>query len=374
MNQSERVKTKNPVLLTVSGTIPADIATKIEQGERPVADYVAMAQAFPADLIDYPQARRMSGWIGRLFEFLWGPQVVLAWACFLLRKQYHLIFTDGEQIGIPLAVFLKLFGRGKRPQHFMIVHILSVRKKERFFNLFRIQTHIDRFFVYASFQKQYIQNRWGIPGERVVLTPFMVDHHFFCAGQAQPDDPLGLLQDGKPLICSVGLEFRDYPTLIEAVKDLDVKVVIAAGSPWSKRKDSTRGQELPDHVIVKRFSQYDLRNVYAASKLVVMPLYPVEFQAGVTTILEAMAMGKPVVCSRTPGQTDVIVDGCNGLYVEPQDPDALRRAIESLLASPAQAHALGQAGRQDVEQRLSLEKYTERLRQTIDAALAGEHG
>ncbi len=355
----------NPVLLTVSGTIPNDIEEKIRTGERPEADYIAMSKAFQADLIDYPAARRIAGWFGRLLEFLWGPELVLAWACFLMRKQYRLIFTDGEQIGIPFAFFSKFLGGSHSPKHFMIVHILSVRKKQVFFSLGRVQTHIDRFFVYSSFQKRFIQEHWHIPGARVTHTPFMVDHYFFSAGRANPVETLHLSLGDKPLICSVGLEYRDYPTLIEAVKDLDIQVVIAAGSPWSKRKDSTHGQRLPDHILVKRFTQYELRDLYAACRFMVMPLYNVEFQAGVTAILEAMAMGKPVICSRTPGQTDVIVDGQNGIYVPPGDALALRQAIQEMLDKPEATRQIGEAGRKLIAERMNLEKYTQFLNQFI---------
>ncbi len=183
ISQDNKEISMNRVLLTVSGTIPTDIEAKTKGGERPEADYIAMAKAFHADLIDYPSARRVSGWFGRLLEFLWGPQLVLAWACFLLRKKYRLIFTDGEQIGIPLAMLIKFLGISARPKHFMIVHILSVKKKELFFSLFRVQSHIDRFFVYSSFQKQFIENHWHIPDDRVTFTPFMVDHQFFSIRQ-----------------------------------------------------------------------------------------------------------------------------------------------------------------------------------------------
>ncbi|MCJ7657726.1 MAG: hypothetical protein MUO67_01105 [Anaerolineales bacterium] len=96
---------------------------------------------------------------------------------------------------------------------------------------------------------------------------------------------LGLTLNGRPLICSVGLERRDYPTLIEAVRGLDLQLVIAAASPWSKQADSTQGQDLPSNVTVKRFTQYELRDLYARSRFMVMPLYDVPFQAGITTIL-----------------------------------------------------------------------------------------
>jgi glycosyltransferase involved in cell wall biosynthesis len=93
-----------------------------------------------------------------------------------------------------------------------------------------------------------------------------------------------------------------------------------------------------------------------------MPLYPVDFQAGVTAVLEAMAMGKAVICTRTPGQTDVIVDGETGLYVEPGSPASLRSAIEWLLDHPEQAERMGRSGRRRVEQEMSLERYVHRLR------------
>ncbi len=369
IHQGNREISINPVLLTVSGTIPDGIEEKIACGERPLADYIALAKAFQADLIDYPAARRLTGGFGRLLEFLFGPQFLLAWACFLLRKKYRLVFTDGEQIGIPYALLTKFFGGPTRPRHLMIVHILSVKKKELFFDLFHVHSHIDRFFTYSTFQKHFIENKWGIAKERVIFTPFMVDHHFFSTKNARPGDPLHLTEDPKPLICAVGLEFRDYPTLIEAVNGLDVKVIIAAGSPWSKRKDSTQGQAVPENITVKRFSQYDLRDVYAASRLMVMPLYPVAFQAGVTAILEAMAMGKPVICSRTPGQTDVIVDGQNGIYVPPGDPAALRQAIQNLLDQTEKSDIMGQMGRQLIAETMNLEQYTRFLNQFVQSEI-----
>ena len=49
-------------------------------------------------------------------------------------------------------------------------------------------------------------------------------------------------------------------------------------------------------------------SLYARSAIVVVPLADVDFQAGVTTILEAMAMGKPVIVTHSKGQTDVVED------------------------------------------------------------------
>lgn len=352
----------NDVLITVSGTIPPSLEQEIAEGKRPEADYVAMARGFEADLIDYDKARAMTGEIGALLERVAGPNLMLAWACFQLRHRYRVIFTDGEQVGLPFAFFLKYVGgSGHRASHMMIVHILSVRKKTLLLDRLALHTHIETFLVYSSWQQRFIQDRWNLPSERVVFTPFMVDSSFFKTASVQASEPLELRELARPIICAVGLEFRDYPTLLDAVEGLDVRVIIAAASPWSKRTDSTRGRKIPDNVLVRKFTQYELRDVYRASEFLVMPLYDVEFQAGVTAILEAMAMSKAVVCTRTKGQTDVVEDGLTGLYVAPGDATALRAAITRLLTNPDQAERMGAAGRRVVDDRMSLESYVDRL-------------
>ncbi len=348
------------VLLTVSGTIAPDLETQIASGLRPQADYQALAEAFGADLLDYAGARQRTGSVGRWLERIGGPNLLLAWVCFRQRHNYQVIFTDGEQIGLPFALLCKLGGR-QGIKHLMIVHILSVGKKMALLDHFGLQAYIDTFFVYSTWQKRFIEERWQLPSERVVHTPFMVDSNFFA--------PQQVVTQPRRMICAVGLEFRDYPTLLEAVRDLDVEVVIAAASPWSKRADSTQQAELPANVTVRKFSQYELRQLYADSCFVVMPLYDVNFQAGITAILEAMAMAKAIICSRTPGQTDVIQEGETGLYVPPSDPQALRERIEFLLGNPDLATQMGQAGRQRVEAEMNLDHYTVRLQQHVQAAL-----
>lgn len=359
----------NDVLLTVSGNIPDDLEDQIARGERPLTDYVAMSQKFGADLIDYSRARQQASWFGKLLEKIGGANLLLAWVCYTLRHKYKVIFTDGEQIGLPLALFFKLFAGKKRPQHLMIVHILSVGKKMVLLDTFRLQNKIDIFFVYATRQKEFIEERWHVPAERVVFTPFMVDADFFQKDQVDKSNLIPLLQEVKrPYICSVGLEFRDYPTLIEAVNGLDVHVVIAAASPWSKRSDTTADQEIPDNVTVSKFTQYELRQVYAECDFMVMPLYDVEFQAGVTALLEAMSMEKAIVCTQTKGQTDVVVAGKTGLYVPPTDSAALRQAIQTLLTDPAYARQMGIGGRERIVNEMSLACYVDRLDQFVQQA------
>ncbi len=350
------------VLLTVAGDIPDDVAGKAARGERPTPDYLALAHHFDADLLDYGGARRIVGRLAPALERLGGADLVLAYACFAQRARYDVIFTDGEQVGLPFAALLKARG-GTRPKHLMITHIISVPKKMFFLDRLGVQSQIDTFLVYASVQRDFLMQRWGLPASQVVFTPFMVDTQFFSAAHVTT------AARARPLICAVGLERRDYPTLIEAVRDLDADVVIAAASPWAKQADTTEGQQIPANVTIQKFTQYDLRQLYADSSFLVMPLFDVEFQAGVTAILEAMAMERTVICSRTRGQTDVIIDGQNGLYVPPGNVAALRAAINRLLADPQLAADLGRAGRQLMDDEMSLDRYIVRLGSYVGRAL-----
>jgi glycosyltransferase involved in cell wall biosynthesis len=354
------------VLLTVSGAVPDDLDEQIRRGSRPRPDFTEMARAFDADILDRTEARRSSGRLMRLVGRVLGDDILMAWSCFRRRRCYDLIFTDGEQVGLPLAALLHLTPFD-RPRHLMIVHILSVPKKVVPFRLLRLGTRIDRLFVYATAQERFVVERLRYPHERVVLTPFMVDSRFFV-----PQDAQG---DGRSLIASAGLEFRDYPTLIDAVRGLDVHVVLAAASPWSRRRDTSSDRELPENVEVRRLDLADLRTLYASADLIVVPVVETDFQAGITTILEAMSMGKPLICTRTVGQTDTVIDGETGVYVPPRDIASLRAAIQHLLDDPERSARLGTSARRWVEQHADIETYAQRLASVVDTELAkGRHG
>jgi glycosyltransferase involved in cell wall biosynthesis len=363
------------VLLTVSGRIPDGTRQSITAGERPRADYFALADGLGAELLARPDPGRR-GRIRRTLVGFAGEDIAMALATWQRRRRHDVILTDGEQVGLPLAALLALRRRRSRPKHVMIVHVMSVPKKIRLFRLLHLDRGIDGFVVYSSTQQRFIIDELGVPADRVFLRPFMVDTHFF-RPSSTTDDTANLIDDTKPVdsassggarptICTAGLEFRDYPTLLRAVTGLDVDLVVGAASPWSKRASELDGVTVPDNVRVDRFSLAELRDLYARSALVVMPLRPVDFQAGITTILEAMAMGRAIVCTRTPGQTDTIVDDVTGIYVAPSDPVALREAITRLLADGGLRERLGHAAREWVVGHAELDRYVEQLGAIVD--------
>ena len=234
----------------------------------------------------------------------------------------------------------------------MIGHKVSTGKKRIL--LRGLQAQMDAIFVYATPQYDYARQKLGISAAKLHLIPFHADHKFYRPMPA-PETSL------SPMICSAGLEWRDYPTLLEAVGGMKIEVRLAAASPWSKHRNETENRVMPPNVTAQRYEYSALRQLYAESRFVVVPLYENDFQAGITTILEGMAMGKAIITTRTTGQVDTIREGENGLYVAPGDVKGWQTAIRSLLDNPARADKLGQQARHDIETVLSLEHWVKRI-------------
>jgi glycosyltransferase involved in cell wall biosynthesis len=87
-------------------------------------------------------------------------------------------------------------------------------------------------------------------------------------------------------------------------------------------------------------------------------------------VLEAMAAGLPVVATRVGGVPEVVIDGVTGLLVPPRNPDALSEAILRLLQDPDLRHRMGQAGRERVRERFSLEQMIRKTEALYERLLA----
>jgi len=94
----------------------------------------------------------------------------------------------------------------------------------------------------------------------------------------------------------------------------------------------------------------DIRELMAIADVVVLPTY----REGLPRVLiEAAAMGRPLVATDVPGCREVVQDGVNGFMVPPRDGLALARAIETLLKSPDMRAKFGAASRRLAEERFS---------------------
>ena len=278
---------------------------------------------------------------------------------FRVRREYSAIISWAEHLGIPLAGLFRI--ARYRPAHVALFSWISRRKKAML--LRRLHHHIDRIILWSSVQKEFAVSRLGISESKIAFVRYPVDDKFW--------RPLGSVQ--SDMICSAGREMRDYETLIRALSGTSIPCHVAArhypgkADPWRGFLSDARG--FPPHISIGTKAPRDLRELYARSKFVVIPLLPTDTDNGVTCILEAMAMGKAVICSRVSGQRDVIREGETGMFVPAQDPRALREAVEYLWENPAVAERMGAEGRRHIERHHSLDAWVATVRGIVEEAI-----
>ena len=145
----------------------------------------------------------------------------------------------------------------------------------------------------------------------------------------------------RHLVDAAALVLREHP---------DTRFIIAgAGELRESLERQIRQQHLEKHVIMAGFRP-DVLSVHKAFDIFVMS--SVTEGLG-TSLLDAMACGKPIVATRTGGIPEVVVDGKTGFLVPPRDPAAMARALVRLLKDPALRDAMGRAGRALFEQRFT---------------------
>jgi glycosyltransferase involved in cell wall biosynthesis len=351
----------------VSSPPRVGLAEAIAAGEAPRRDYFDMRDMLGAELMMPPERP------GRVFSTLrkvGGNALAMAWTAWSQRKSYDVIVTDQEYAGLLLALLFKV--TRTRRGHVMISHYLTPAKKQVFFRLLKVQSHIDRTICYSTAQEKLARTRLGLRADQVALVLHPADSKFW--RPAASDDEkradeemlrgVGLeIPADAPVVCSAGLEFRDYPTLMGAASKLPegTHVMIAASSPWSKRKNTAEDAELPENVHLVSLKPLQLRALYRRAWVAAIPLYDVDFQAGSLVAYEAMGCGKPVVITRTRGQNDIVEEGKTGFYVPPHDAEAMGGALNRLLGDPALIEEMGANSREVVERGLNLYKYLDEM-------------
>lgn len=171
--------------------------------------------------------------------------------------------------------------------------------------------YVDRLILYSRSQ---------IDGSNPTLTQKSI---FF---YLPVDGEFGSLRDTPPedYIFTGGGAGRDFPSLIEAMRGLDIPLRIVTFSPSSLRFDRT----LPDNCQVEwKMPEQAFLNRMAAARFVVVPLLSGTQAHGQTTIVQALNLGKAVISTRDASVEDYITHGQEGLLVNPGDIIGYREAI-----------------------------------------------
>jgi glycosyltransferase involved in cell wall biosynthesis len=193
----------------------------------------------------------------------------------------------------------------------------------------------------------------------VRFVPFGVDTDYFRPSPDQPSDVDVLALGADPR--------RDYDLLAHVAALLPERSfgVVAsadqaralAGAPVNMTVES----DLPFREVRERL---------ARARVVALPVRANRYTGATTTLLQAMASGKPVVVSRTAAIAEGygLVDGENCRLVEPAEEARFAAALADLLTDNAAAARLGENARTTVERQLSWERYVDAIADALRTA------
>lgn len=182
-----------------------------------------------------------------------------------------------------------------------------------------------RYGVHSAWYEQFAENRG-----REVCNPRMI----FCPGSA----------------------YRDEATFARAVADLDVEVrrYQLHDSGEMRCHETNLGRARLITFVNAPYAQYIEDCLRSA--IVVIPVINEDRPAGLTSLLECMALGRPIIITRGMSSRDYVKENATGLLYQQGNWWQLRKQIVRLLDNPVYARALGAAAREEARTKFSLER------------------
>jgi len=170
--------------------------------------------------------------------------------------------------------------------------------------------------------------------------------------------------NGAPLIGTVGhlADHKGQRYLLAAAPAVLARfpqariLVVGAGELLEPLTAQARELGVAERVLFPGFRS-DVPSLLAALDLFVFPSH---LEGLGTSVLDALALGLPVVSTTAGGIPEMIEDGVHGRLVPPRDPQALAAAMIELLERPERARALGAAGRARVMAEFTADRMVEK--------------
>ncbi len=215
-------------------------------------------------------------------------------------------------------------------------------------------------FICASATIRQMLISDGVPDVRAVVVHEGIDlEHVSAAPPANIHQDLRL-PHGAPVVGNVAalVPHKGQRHLVEAATLVlpqvpDARFVIAGeGELRPALERQIKEHHLEKHVLLAGFRP-DVLSLHKAFDIFVMS----SITEGLgTSLLDAMACGKPIVATRAGGIPEVVVDGETGILVAPRDDRALASAIATLLKDESLRRRMGEAGLARVRAHFSAER------------------
>lgn len=198
------------------------------------------------------------------------------------------------------------------------------------------------------------------------FVPWCVDLELF-NGRPPQEKPT------KPFFLATGKTFRDYETFVKGCYDVDAEIRIIGPATEKPRTLPANvcwintSSDPPDQAI----GYPTLREWYAQCTAVCIPLSgDADDTCGYTNMLEAMAMGKPVLMTRS-GCLHIDPESGNfGRLISPKDSNGWKESMNELLHNDAKVQEYGMKGRMVAERDFTIERFDREVIQFLKDILS----
>ena len=219
----------------------------------------------------------------------------------------------------------------------------------------RIESRVARRLIAVSRSVGAALEHGGIPRSRIAVIPNGVVTERLDRVVTEPEVEHWRRRmgwDQRRHTIGMVARLKDQAILVRALHHLEppVRLVLAGIEPTDELRSLSALVPARHSVVILPFDS-DVRPVYELLEVVLLAS---RAEGLPQSLLEAMALGKPVIASAVSGNRDLISDGENGLLVPATDAPAWGRAITGLLADQERARRLGTAARQTARERFSL--------------------
>jgi len=227
---------------------------------------------------------------------------------------------------------------------------------------FKYRFGVDRYVAISEgVRAQMLKD--GIPAEKIAVVHSGIDLARFDGVKPLDVHAEFKLPRGAPIVLDVAAfgwhkaqEFlvRATPKILAGAPEARV-LLVGDGECLAKVKAEAEALGLKDRILFIGF-RTDVPSLLAAADVFVMCSV---LEGLCTSLLDALALGRPAVGSAVGGIPEVLIDGVTGLLVPPRDPDALAAAILRVLGDRALAARLAAAGRRHVEEKFTVDAMVE---------------
>ncbi|MCF6237089.1 MAG: glycosyltransferase family 4 protein [Gammaproteobacteria bacterium] len=207
--------------------------------------------------------------------------------------------------------------------------------------------NVSHYACLTKFQREKLI-RAGFPQEKISVVPNMVQMAEASCEESSAEY-VGFVGRLSPE--------KGISTLIDAAQRCPAIPFVAAGA--HHRMPGLADMAPKNFSLLGHCEKGELVGFYKQARVIVLP--SVWWETFGLVVVEAMLHGKPVICSKIGGLSEIVEDGVTGLLVEPGDPKDLAEKVQHLWDRPELCRQMGMAGREKALREYSPEKYYDRL-------------